>query len=242
MGEPLLLLHGFAGTGRAWDGVIEHVDRRAYEPIAPDLRGHGEAAHRRPVDGAHAVADVLAEAPGRFVLAGYSLGGRIALRVALAAPQRVARLVLVATTAGIEDPAARAERLEADRALAARLAAAPGDAWTRVWMDQPVFAGTPPDAARTWEDDLRRNDPGALAEGLVGYSGGTMAPVWDRLGELTMPVTVVVGERDAKFRALGERLAGALSGADAPVVVPGAGLPREAPEALAAAIQRVPAG
>ena len=60
-----------------------------------------------------------------------------------------------------------------------------------------------------------------------------MAPLWERLGELTMPATVLVGERDAKFVALGERLAGALPGAEL-VVVPGAGhgLPREAPEAI----------
>ena len=240
MREPLLLLHGFAGTGRTWDGVIEHVDEGAYVPLAPDLRGHGEAAHERPVDGAHAVADVLAAAPQEpFVLAGYSLGGRVALRAALAAPERVSRLVLVATTAGIEDPAERAARLAADTALAERLRTAPGDAWVRVWTGQPIFAGTPPEAARVWEEDLRRNDPAGLAEALVGLSGGAMAPVWDRLGELTMPVTIVVGERDAKFRALGDRLATALPGARAPVVVPGAGhgLPREAPAALAAALQ-----
>jgi pimeloyl-ACP methyl ester carboxylesterase len=64
-----------------------------------------------------------------------------------------------------------------------------------------------------------------------------MAPLWDRLGELRMPVTVVAGERDAKFVALGERLAAALPDARL-VVVPGAGhgLPREAPQAVADAI------
>ena len=66
-----------------------------------------------------------------------------------------------------------------------------------------------------------------------------MAPLWDRLGELTMPTTVLVGERDAKFVALGQRLAGALPEAEL-VVVAGAGhgLPRETPEAVSAAIAR----
>ena len=64
---------------------------------------------------------------------------------------------------------------------------------------------------------------------------GAMEPVWDRLGELTMPATVVVGERDAKFREIGERLAAALPDAEL-VVVPGAGhaVHLEAPEAVAA--------
>jgi 2-succinyl-6-hydroxy-2,4-cyclohexadiene-1-carboxylate synthase len=62
--------------------------------------------------------------------------------------------------------------------------------------------------------------------------------VWDRLHELTMPATVVVGERDAKFRAIGERLADALPDAEL-VVVPGAGhaVHLEAPERLAAIIE-----
>jgi 2-succinyl-6-hydroxy-2,4-cyclohexadiene-1-carboxylate synthase len=64
-----------------------------------------------------------------------------------------------------------------------------------------------------------------------------MEPLWPRLGDLPMPVTVVAGERDGKFVALGERFAAALPNAEL-VVVPlaGHGLPREAPEVLAEAI------
>ncbi len=64
-----------------------------------------------------------------------------------------------------------------------------------------------------------------------------MAPLWDRLPALDVPVTVVAGERDQKFLALGERLAGTLPQAEL-VVVPdaGHGLPREAPARLALAL------
>src|SRR5439155_9408893 len=86
--DPVVALHGFAGTGRTWDGV-------GIDPIAPDLPGHGTAADVRPVSFEVCVERVLAAAPERFVLAGYSLGGRIALHVALAAPERVSRLVLL---------------------------------------------------------------------------------------------------------------------------------------------------
>jgi pimeloyl-ACP methyl ester carboxylesterase len=97
-----------------------------------------------------------------------------------------------------------------------------------------LFAGTPPDAARVWRKDLLRNDPADLAAVLRGIGTGAMTPLWDRLGELTMPTTVVAGADDAKFVALGERLAAAIDGGEL-VVVPGAGhgLPREAPQALA---------
>jgi pimeloyl-ACP methyl ester carboxylesterase len=61
-----------------------------------------------------------------------------------------------------------------------------------------------------------------------------MAPLWDRLGELAMPVTLVVGERDDKFRAIAEQMAGKIPGAGV-VVVPGAGhaVHLEAPGAVA---------
>ena len=183
------------------------------------------------------VADVLAAAPDRFDLCGYSMGGRIALHVALAAPERIGRLLLVATTAGTEDATARAARRADDEALAAFADTASIEQFADRWAAQPLFAGTPPDAARIWREDLLRNDPRALAASLRGVGSGAMAPLWERLGELTMPAAVLVGERDAKFMALGRRLAAALP-RGALVVVAGAGhgLPREAPEAVSAAI------
>lgn len=226
-----MALHGFAGTGRAWEAVDPGY-------LAPDLPGHGAAGAVRPITFDGCVDRVLAAAPERFALAGYSLGGRVALRVALAAPERVVRLVLVATTAGIEDADAREERRRADEALAADIEHGTIEEFVVRWSVQPLFAGDPPRAVARWQEDMRRNDPVNLAAALRGIGTGAMEPLWNRLGELTMPATVVTGERDAKFVALGQRLAAGLGGAVREVIVSGAGhgLPREAPEAVAAAI------
>lgn len=235
--DDVVLLHGFAGTGRAWDPVTAALGGQTY--LAADLRGHGANADRRPVTFDACATDVLELAPPRFVLAGYSMGGRIALHVALRAPERVSRLVLVATTAGIADEAERAARRAADEALADATEQQTIEQFADAWAAQPLFAGTPPEAAAWWREDLLRNDPRALAAVLRGIGTGAMTPLWDRLGELTMPADVVVGARDAKFRALGERLAAGLGGPVRLHVVPGAGhgLPREAPEALAAILR-----
>jgi 2-succinyl-6-hydroxy-2,4-cyclohexadiene-1-carboxylate synthase len=237
MPTTVVLLHGFAGTGRAWDPVVQRLDRERYTPLVPDLRGHGAARAARPVSFEACVADVLAAAPERFVLCGYSMGGRIAQHVALAAPERVERLVLVATTAGIADEAERAARRAADERLAAFADGATIERFAQRWTAQPLFAGTPPDAARIWREDLLRNDPRALAAVLRGLGTGAMEPFWDRLRTLTVPATVLAGEDDPKFVALAERLVAALPDAEL-VIVPGAGhgLPREAPEAIASAI------
>jgi 2-succinyl-6-hydroxy-2,4-cyclohexadiene-1-carboxylate synthase len=225
MPETIVLLHGFAGTGRAWKPVVAGLDGERYRALAPDLSAH---------DLASCVGEVLAAAPDRFALCGYSMGGRIALHVALAEPSRVSRLVLVATTAGIADAAERRARRAADEALVDRIAGGSIEEFAEWWMAQPVFAGTPDAAAALWREDLLRREPGAVAAQLRGLGTGVVPAVWERLGELTMPATVVVGERDAKYRALGERLASGLPDARL-VVIPGAGhgLPREAPAALA---------
>jgi 2-succinyl-6-hydroxy-2,4-cyclohexadiene-1-carboxylate synthase len=237
MAETVVLLHGFAGTRHGWDSVADRLDRERYRPLALDLRGHGDARERRPITFAACAADVLAAAPERFALCGYSLGGRIALHVALERPERVERLVLVASTAGIEDPALRAERRAADEKLAAQVQRGTPEAFAERWMRRPLFAGTPPEAARRWRDDLLRNDPVSLADVLRGVGAGAMEPLWDRLRELRMPVTIIAGERDGRYAAIGRRLAAALPDARL-LVVPGAGhgLPREAPQAVAAAI------
>jgi 2-succinyl-6-hydroxy-2,4-cyclohexadiene-1-carboxylate synthase len=235
--ETLVLLHGFGGTHRAWDLVLPRIDAERYTPLVPDLRGHGTRSAVRPVSLEGCVHDVLASAPERFVLCGYSLGGRIAQMAALAAAQRVVRLVLVATSAGIEDPGQRAARREEDEALARDIEHMTIEQYADRWQAQPIFAGTPPEAARSWREDLLRNDPRALAAALRGTGTGAMTPRWAQLRALTMPVTVVVGARDEKFAALAGRYERLLPQARV-VVVPGAGhgLPREDPAAVVAAL------
>src|SRR5262245_55577194 len=149
MPTTVVLLHGFAGTGRTWDPVIERLDRERYNALAPDLRDHGGAREERPVAFAAMAADVLAAAPERFVLCGgSSMGGRIALQVALAAPERIERLILAATTAGIPTPGERAARRAEDERLAAFADRATMRSFADRWMSQPLFAGTPLEAAK----------------------------------------------------------------------------------------------
>ena len=219
--------------------MIERLDPERYLPLALDLPGHGEAEDaERPITFAGCVAAVLAAAPERFVLCGYSMGGRVALHVALAAPKRVSRLVLVASSAGIEDDAERAARRVADHVLADELERIPFEEFIERWRAQPLFAEDPPEVGELARADQRRNRPDALAAVLSGIGTGEMAPLWDRLGELEMPVTVVVGDRDAKFTALGRRMVGLVAAGELVVVPGGHGLPLESPGAVVDAVNR----
>jgi 2-succinyl-6-hydroxy-2,4-cyclohexadiene-1-carboxylate synthase len=237
MPETLVLLHGFGGTHRAWDPVLPELDHERYNPLVPDLRGHGTKAAVRPISFEGCVADVLAAAPDKFVLCGYSLGGRVAQRVALAAPERVTRLILVSTSGGISDDSARAARVAADERLADEVTRMSIEEFADHWMANPLFEVTFGEALRWWREDLLRNDPVALAEVLRAVGGGAMAPLWERIGTLTMPVTIIVGGLDPKFMNYAERFAELLPQAEVCVIDgAGHGLPREAPHALAALI------
>ena len=110
---------------------------------------------RRPITFAKCVTSVLQRSPKRFVLGGYSMGGRIALHVALQAPHRVERLVLVSATAGIEDATERAERRRRDRRFAKEIEQGSIEEFIERWRSKPMFAEDPPEV-----DALARARPG----------------------------------------------------------------------------------
>jgi 2-succinyl-6-hydroxy-2,4-cyclohexadiene-1-carboxylate synthase len=215
MAPGLVLLHGFTQTRHGWDGVRAQLGRPA---LAPDLPGHGDAAGRRPASFGACAAYVRAFAPERFTLAGYSMGGRIALHTALTLGERVRRLVLIGASPGLADPAEREARRAADEALADRIEAIGIEAFAREWGAQPMFAGQSEPVAAAAHADRLRNTPAGLAAALRGLGTGVMEPLWDRLGELGMPVELLVGERDEKFRAIAERMAAALPDARVSIV------------------------
>src|SRR3954454_3984827 len=105
----LVLLHGFTQTRQSWRRTVRALGAGRYRALVPDLPGHGQAAHRTPSFDA-VTAYVRALGPERFALAGYSMGGRIALHAALALQPRVERLGLVGASPRLADPAERAPR------------------------------------------------------------------------------------------------------------------------------------
>lgn len=221
-GPRIVLLHGFTQTAAAWAPLATRLSAD-HEVMAIDLPGHGGSAH---VDlDLPATADAVADTGGRATYVGYSMGGRVALRLALDRPEAVERLVLIGATAGIDDPDERAARRRADTALADRIECDGVDAFLVDWLAQPLFAGLAPDP-----DDLaaRRANPAAgLAASLRRSGTGTLDPPWweelPRLGAAGIPVRLVVGGHDAKFAALAERLAAGIGLTASVGVVAGAG-------------------
>lgn len=248
----MLLLHGFTHTGASWQGVTASLPE-SYRPIAPDLRGHGAASALEPVTLDAVLGDLEVTGGERFALCGYSMGGRIALHLALAAPERVERLVLIGASPGLADPSERAARRAQDERLAGELERMGRDAggeegkaieaFARRWATSTaVLAGQPAHVAERVHEDRLRNTPAGLARALRGLGTGALPSLWDRLGDVTMPVALVVGERDRKFHRIAEQMAALLPRATMEVV-PDAGhaVHLEAPEQVAALLARATA-
>jgi 2-succinyl-6-hydroxy-2,4-cyclohexadiene-1-carboxylate synthase len=203
--RDLVLLHGFTQTGRSWAPLMAEVQGR-YRCFAPDLPGHGDAEGRRPASFDAVAAYLAALKLDRFVLCGYSMGGRLALDFAVRHPER-------------------AERRAADLALADRIEAIGLEAFVDEWGGQPLFATQPRGVAELAREDRLRSTASGLAAALRGMGTGAMAPLHDRLPAATW----VVGEHDEKFRALAPETPVVIEGA-------GHAAHLEAPEAVAQVI------
>lgn len=212
----LVLVHGFTQTRRSWDPLLPAL--ADHEVLALDAPGHGRASdvHLDLVEGGA----WLASAGGAATYVGYSMGGRLCLHAALAAPQTVRGLVLISATGGIDDAEERQARRASDEALADRIERIGVPAFVDEWLAQPLFAGLSP-AARGRPQRLE-NTAAGLASSLRRAGTGTQEPLWDRLRTLTVPTLVVAGALDAKFVDLGRRLTDAIPDAEL-AVVDGAG-------------------
>jgi 2-succinyl-6-hydroxy-2,4-cyclohexadiene-1-carboxylate synthase len=230
-GPPLLLLHGFTGSGAEWAGLWPRLGERR-ELIAPDLIGHGRSF--APADPARytmerCVADLLGLLDELGLacvdLLGYSMGGRVALQLAAAAPERVGHLILESASPGLAEPGERAARMASDETLAAWIEQEGLEWFVDHWAAIPLFASQAalPAAVRA---ELRarrlRGSTCGYANSLRGMGTGRQTSLWGRLPQLAMPTLLISGELDVKYVALGAQMAALLPNTRH-IVVPAAG-------------------
>jgi 2-succinyl-6-hydroxy-2,4-cyclohexadiene-1-carboxylate synthase len=196
-GPALVWLHGFTQT-RNSARRFRSILTKDYEVLTLDLPGHGTAA--RVSASLEATAALVGEAlEGRRVdLGGYSMGGRVALLVALAHPELVGRLVVVSATAGIPDPAQRAARRRRDEDLAERIERVGADAFLDEWLAQPLFASLAPDPL---ERAARSHDAAGLADSLRRCGTGNQPWLGEALRGVAAETLVLAGALDDKFVA-----------------------------------------
>ena len=210
----IFALHGFTGTGADFECVRRFFPEESVRWDAPDIPplalAETLAFLRERVEKLRAGTD----AP--LTLLGYSMGGRVALHLARAFPWREGdRLVLVSASPGIADARERDRRREADEALARKIdEAESAEAFYSEWRKIPLIA-TQERQPSPWRERLLARRAAAeksvWAAHLRGLGTGTLPPLWEKLGEIPAPETLlVVGEEDEKFRRLAERMRAAI--------------------------------
>ena len=165
---------------------------------------------------------------------GYSMGGRLALHAALEEPDRWPALVLVGARAGVDDAE---ERARSDAELADWIEGHSIEEVVARWEGSPVFASQSKELRAAQRPGRLSHDPAGLADDLRRFGQGVMPPVWDRLGELELPVLLLTGDLDEPYVTAARRMAGLMPRADWRTV-PGCGhAPQlEDPASVAAAL------
>jgi 2-succinyl-6-hydroxy-2,4-cyclohexadiene-1-carboxylate synthase len=224
-GEAVTLLHGFTLSGRSWRELVSKMPK-GRRWIMPDLRGHGttrlDAGSPVTMEACTADLVLLWDALGidRSHLVGYSMGGRLALHVAVRLTDRVRSLLTISAHAGL-DETAREGRRQGDEALAERIERFGVEPFVNYWAAQPMFAGLERrGAAFAAERRAERmaNRPAGLAASLRGMGAGATEPLWHELPGLHIPCTFVAGADDAAYVNYARRLAGAVAGSHLEIV------------------------
>jgi 2-succinyl-6-hydroxy-2,4-cyclohexadiene-1-carboxylate synthase len=202
----VLFIPGFMQRGDAWRPVAELLPER-YPSELLDHAEHSFEARLREITES-----------GAEVLVGYSLGGRLALRAALRSPDSFTAVVLVGSTAGIEDGPLRVQRVEADEKLASWIEAMPIEDIVALWERQPLFADQAEPLVEAQRPGRLSHDPRELALLLRTAGQGTLDPVWHELRTLELPLLAIAGARDEGYSAAAKRIAATAPSARAAIV------------------------
>ena len=223
-GPVVIFVPGFMQRGEAWSPVAELVAER-YPSAWLDFRTHsfeGRLGELRE-----------AAAPGT-VLVGSSMGGRLALHLAVREPDRFAGLVTVGASPGIDDPDERARRRNADEELAAWMEFSTIEEVVARWERLPVFDGQPEELIESQRPGRLEHDPPLLASLLRSAGQGALPGIFDELRRLKAPVLALAGERDEPYVQAARRIALLAPRGDAlPVMGAGHAAHLERPETVA---------
>lgn len=206
---PIIFLHGFTGNLKDWIFLKDKL-HNDYSPIFIDLLGHGKSsAPNNPelysLDSQIEILDKIVNEVNinRFSLAGYSMGGRIALSYALKFPKKINALILESTSFGIENDVEREERIKSDIDLADFIEKSDIEDFINYWIKLPLFKSMEKLSTEKTNDLIKErklnNNKIGLSNSLKGFSAGKMPNYLSKISEFKNPANLIVGSLDQKF-------------------------------------------
>ena len=211
----LLFLHGFMGGSADWADIAISLSDE-YQSIAVDLPGHGKTVVTGGPDAykmencAAGLLCLMEELEiSKCSLVGYSMGGRLALYLAVRFPEQFSKVVIESASPGLKTKQERQARIVRDEELSQLLKAGPLDQFLAKWYDQPLFATLKKDQVRFKELVKSRlnNDKAGLALSLRMMGCGAQPSLWEEFYKVKSLLFIIAGEKDEKFQKIGRKLA-----------------------------------
>ncbi|WP_199248130.1 2-succinyl-6-hydroxy-2,4-cyclohexadiene-1-carboxylate synthase [[Phormidium] sp. ETS-05] len=228
--QPVIMfLHGFMGNSQDWENIISSLADK-YRCLTLDLPGHGETKTTGGDNAytisytAHALIQLLDYLNiDKCFLAGYSMGGRLALYTLLHYPDRFQTALLESASPGLKTPQEQSQRRQQDAQLAQQLETGDLSEFVRKWYQQPLFATLQnhPQYAKLIQRRLQ-NNPQELAKSLRMMGTGQQPSLWPQLPQNHIPLLLLAGEQDPKFIAINTEMAAACPAAKL-AIIPQAG-------------------
>ncbi len=222
-GLPIFFVHGFSEDMGTWAQLVDLFQKNtAYNNYALhciDLIGHGKSSKPRSakyygMD--HVIKEIhrtihtkLTNTSEKYILLGYSLGGRIAMHYALQHAKELQALILESAAFGIEDAAQRQARKEQDEKLAHMIEQNGIEYFEKYWSALDIFKSQQClDAHSKAQIKHRRlqNQPHALAHTLRMTGQGKVAYIKHNILQLPLPILYIYGELDKKYAELAQAL------------------------------------
>lgn len=206
----LLLLHGFMGSGKAFDHLITPLSEFC-NPVTVDLLGHGKTEKPGNADrfsltfqleDLHQIIRKLHASP--IFLHGYSMGGRLALRFALKHPGLLKGLILESTNFGLPTSEQKSDRKKIDEERARHIETDFHDFLDK-WQQMPLFNNgveIPGELSQQYRQIQESQESAAMANSLRGFGTAQMPSVRKELFRLSMPTLLIAGEHDEKYRKI----------------------------------------
>ena len=207
---PLIFLHGFMGISSDWLEITERFESEYY-CILPDLPGHGKSVTGTMAEPLNfdfvslglvtLMEDLQLTSAG---LIGYSMGGRVALYAATRYPERFDALVLEGANPGLQDNKERGDRRVVDEGRAREIEKVGIAGYADIWYEADLFQTLKrhPEKLKKIKSLRKNNDTAWMAKVLRELSLGTQPPLWDKLDALNMPVLLIAGDLDHKYKQI----------------------------------------
>mgnify|MGYP001047551445 CR=1 FL=1 len=215
---PVVFLHGFTGCAKDWLFIFNSLPKN-YFPIAIDLIGHGDSDSPDNIS-CYSCGNIIyhlnsiIEKLGidKFIIAGYSMGGRAAISYSIKYPHKIIAAILESSTAGIDDIEEKKERVKYDLLLSDKIREEGVESFMDFWLELPIFQSLKEKFdVELIKNERAKNNGIGLSNSLAAFSTGLMSSYWEELKYLEFPVLLITGNDDQKFTAINPHMSEAIN-------------------------------